>query len=177
MIVNLILDSYLNEIHESIILAVFLVGFFDNVCKNNIYGNKTEQRAIKMAYTLLQVYYHANELCVSDSIEDLEWFLFSGMVDNQTKQILDSYRKEKDFIWNDPVYCEKIAAMFGSEVSDSCTYIAIFSEPYKGMIRCDILPKDRKIGVYGSPTIDAFLFKFNNKGEIYQLYKAIIDID
>lgn len=48
--------------------------------------------------------------------------------------------------------------MFGSKVSDSCTYIAIFSEPYKGMIRCDILPKDRKIGVYGSPTIDAFLF-------------------
>lgn len=45
------------------------------------------------------------------------------------------------------------------------------------MIRCDILPKDRKIGVYGSPTIDAFLFIFNNKGEIYQLYKAIIDID
>ena len=44
--------------------------------KNNIYGNKTEQRAIKMAYTLLQVYYHSNELCVSDSIEDLEWFLF-----------------------------------------------------------------------------------------------------
>lgn len=40
--------------------------------KNNIYGNKTEQRAIKMAYTLLQVYYHSNELCVSDSIEDLE---------------------------------------------------------------------------------------------------------
>ena len=63
--------------------------------KNNIYGNKTEQRAIKMAYTLLQVYYHSNELCVSDSIEDLEWFLFSDMVDNQTKQILDSYRKEK----------------------------------------------------------------------------------
>lgn len=62
--------------------------------------------------------------------------------------------------------------MFGSKVSNSCTYIAIFSEPYKGMIRCDILPKDRKIGVYGSPTIDAFLFKFTNKGEIYQLYKA-----
>ena len=79
--------------------------------KNNIYGNKTEQRAIKMAYTLLQVYYHSNDLCVSDSIEDLEWFLFSDMVDNQTKQILDSYRKEKDFIWNDPVYCKKIATM------------------------------------------------------------------
>lgn len=72
--------------------------------KNNIYGNKTELRAIKMAYALLQVYYHANELCVSDSIEDLEWFLFSDMVDNQTKQILDSYRKEKDFISN----CSKL---------------------------------------------------------------------
>ena len=163
-------------IMRMIFLLVFLGVSLTMPAKNNIYGNKTEQRAIKMAYALLQVYYHANELCVSDSIEDLEWFYFPG-VDNQTKQILDSYRIEKDFIWNDPVYCEKIAAMFGSKVSDSCTYIAIFSEPYKGMIRCDILPKDRKIGVYGSPTIDAFLFKFNNKGEIYQLYKAIIDID
>ena len=163
-------------IMRMLFLLVFLGVSLTMPAKNNIYGNKTEQRAIKMAYALLQVYYHANELCVSDSIEDLEWFYFPG-VDNQTKQILDSYRKEKDFIWNDPVYCEKIAAMFGSEVSDSCTYIAIFSEPYKGMIRCDILPKDRKIGVYGSPTIDAFLFKFNNKGEIYQLYKAIINID
>lgn len=165
------------RIMRILFLIVFGWASLTMSAKNNIYGNTTEQRAIKMAYTLLQVYYHSNELCVSDSIEDLEWFYFAGMVDNQTQQILDSYRKEKDFIWNDPVYCEKIAEMFGSKVSNSCTYIAIFSEPYKGMIRCDILPKDRKIGVYGSPTIDAFLFKFNNNGEIYQLYKAKINID
>ena len=94
-------------IMRMLFLLVFLGVSLTMPAKNNIYGNKTEQRAIKMAYALLQVYYHANELCVSDSIEDLEWFYFPG-VDNQTKQILDSYRIEKDFIWNTPVR-DKIA--------------------------------------------------------------------
>lgn len=145
--------------------------------QNIIYGNKNEQRAINMAFDILQVYYHSKELCVSDSIYDLDWDIFSDMVDTQTKQILWSYRIEKKFIWNAPTYSEALLSIFGPETCDSCMYIANFSEPYKGMIRCDILPKDRKIGVYGSPTIDAFLFKFNNKGEIYQLYKAKINID
>ena len=56
-------------------------------------------------------------------------------------------------------------------------YIANFSEPYKGMIRCDILPKDKMVGIYGSPVISAFLFKYNNRGEIYQSYKAEVNID
>ena len=36
--------------------------------QNIIYGNKNEQRAINMAFDILQVYYHSKELCVSDSI-------------------------------------------------------------------------------------------------------------
>ena len=56
-------------------------------------------------------------------------------------------------------------------------YIANFSEPYKGLIRCDILPKDKMVGIYGSPVISAFLFKYNNRGEIYQSYKAEVNID
>ena len=128
--------------------------------QNIIYGNKNEQRAINMAFDILQVYYHSKELCVSDSIYDLDWDIFSDMVDTQTKQILWSYRIEKKFIWNAPTYSE-----------------ANFSEPYKGMIRCDILPKDKMVGIYGSPVISAFLFKYNNRGEIYQSYKAEVNID
>lgn len=64
--------------------------------QNIIYGNKNEQRAINMAFDILQVYYHSKELCVSDSIYDLDWDIFSDMVDTQTKQILWSYRIEKN---------------------------------------------------------------------------------
>lgn len=44
--------------------------------QNIIYGNKNEQRAINMAFDILQVYYHSKELCVSDSIYDLDWDIF-----------------------------------------------------------------------------------------------------
>lgn len=145
--------------------------------QNIIYGNKNEQRAINMAFDILQVYYHSKELCVSDSIYDLDWDIFSDMVDTQTKQILWSYRIEKKFIWNAPTYSEALLSIFGPETCDSCMYIANFSEPYKGMIRCDILPKDKMVGIYGSPVISAFLFKYNNGGEIYQSYKAEVNID
>ena len=128
--------------------------------QNIIYGNKNEQRAINMAFDILQVYYHSKELCVSDSIYDLDWDIFSDMVDTQTKQILWSYRIEKKFIWNAPTYSEALLSIFGPETCDSCMYIANFSEPYKGMIRCDILPKDKMVGIYGSPVISAFLFKY-----------------
>ena len=108
---------------------------------------------------------------------DLDWDIFSDMVDTQTKQILWSYRIEKKFIWNAPTYSEALLSIFGPETCDSCMYIANFSEPYKGMIRCDILPKDKMVGIYGSPVISAFLFKYNNRGEIYQSYKAEVNID
>ena len=91
--------------------------------QNIIYGNKNEQRAINMAFDILQVYYHSKELCVSDSIYDLDWDIFSDMVDTQTKQILWSYRIEKKFIWNAPTYSEALLSIFGPETCDSCMYI------------------------------------------------------
>ena len=124
-----------------------------------ILGASLTIAAQNIIYDILQVYYHSKELCVSDSIYDLDWEIFSDMVDTQTKQILWSYRIEKKFIWNAPTYSEALLSIFGPETCDSCMYIANFSEPYKGMIRCDILPKDKMVGIYGSPVISAFLFK------------------
>lgn len=51
-------------------------GFFDDSSSEYHYGNKNEQRAINMAFDILQVYYHSKELCVSDSIYDLDWDIF-----------------------------------------------------------------------------------------------------
>ena len=58
--------------------------------QNIIYGNKNEQRAINMAFDILQVYYHSKELCVSDSIYDLDWDIFS----DQTNSLVLSNREK-----------------------------------------------------------------------------------
>lgn len=145
--------------------------------QGNTYSQKTEQEAIKFAYNVLKVYYPSNELCVSDSIYDLDWNLFADMVDDQTRHNLITHRIEKKFIWDSPVYSDAISSLFSSDTCDCCKYIAEFSEPYKGMIRCDIIPKGEKIGVYGVPRISIFLFKYNEKGEIFQISKTEVDID
>lgn len=102
-------------------------------------------------------------------------FFRYGWYSDQTNSLVLSNREK--FIWNAPTYSEALLSIFGPETCDSCMYIANFSEPYKGMIRCDILPKDKMVGIYGSPVISAFLFKYNNRGEIYQSYKAEVNID
>ena len=145
--------------------------------QGNKYSHKTAQEAIKFAYNVLKVYYSSNEICVSDSIYDLDWNLFADMVDDQTKQKLISHRIEKRFIWDSPVYSDEISSLFSSDTCDCCKYIAEFSEPYKGMIRCDIIPKDGNIGIYGVPRISIFLFKYNEKGEVFQIFKTEVDID
>lgn len=141
------------------------------------YSHKTEQEALKFAYNILKVYYPSNELCVSDSIYDLDWHFFEDKVNDQTKQILSSHRIEKKFKWDSPVYSNEISSLFSSYPCDSCKYVAHFSAPYNGMIRCDIMPKDGKIGIYGMPQISIFLFRYNEKGEVIQISKSEVDID
>ena len=54
--------------------------------QKNAYKGKTEQKALKMAYNLLKVYYPNGELCVSDSIWDHDWFWYSDEVDKENKK-------------------------------------------------------------------------------------------
>lgn len=142
------------------------------------YSQKTEQEAIKFAYRILQVYYPYDNLCVSDSIYDHDWWMGSSWVDAQTKQELVSHRLKKR-IYDPTIYSEYLNSLFGSEY-DKCgksKYVVDFSAPYKNMITCEVLPKDRKIGILGAPEIDVFLFRYNDKGEIYQVIKVIAHIE
>lgn len=150
------------------------------------YSQKTEQEAIKLAYRILKVYYPENELCVSDSVYSLHWPFFSNKVDNKAVQDLISHWKEKIYhktdhksFYNPTVYSEDLDSIFGSEyiMCGASKYVADFSEPYKGMITCEVLPTDRKIGILGDPQITVFLFRYNEKGEIYQVSKSVVDID
>lgn len=149
--------------------------------QSSTFRQESEQKAIKSAYDVLRVYYPSDKLCVSDSIYDLDWDLFSDMVDSKTKEYLQSHRIEKGFVWDSPIRSDVLSLLFPHDTCVECNrtdkYIAEFSEPYKGMIRCDVLPKNREIGIHGTPQISIFLFKYNIRGEIYQFSKREVDID
>ena len=129
--------------------------------KNSTFRQEAEQKAIKSAYDVLKVYYPSDKLCVSDSIYDLDWELFSDMVDGKTKEYIQSHRLEKGFVWDSPIRSDVLSLLFPHDTYLKCNctdkYIAEFSKPYKGMIRCDILPNNRKIGIHGTSRISIFL--------------------
>ena len=148
--------------------------------QGNAYKRKAEQKAVKFAYEILKVYYPSNQICVSDSIYNgLPWFLFLDYVDEETKKELMSGKILPDNRHTCPVYSKKLASLFVN-YNSNCNdykYVADFSGPYRGMIMCEILPKDRKIGIHGAPRIQEFLFKYDETGEINQVIRIEVDVD
>ena len=147
--------------------------------QRNYYTKKADKDAIKSAYRILKAFYPDKQLCVSDSIFDLEWFGYGRYIDSETDHKLDKYRVDKEFVYDKPVRRKGLAKMLNA---DSCTtdensFYADFSGPYEGMIRCDIMPLDRRIGILGVPTIDTFLFRYDKDGSISQVTKMLEHIE
>lgn len=142
------------------------------------YWTKTSQTAIKTAFKILtEVYYSADELCVSDSIYSLDWTCFQKIVNNKTGRSLVSAFDY--FTYTKPYYSEIISQLFGSTPSANCKYVALFSEPHNYLnksFRCDIIPIDKTVGHILKPKIGSmFLFLYNDNGEIYQVSKIEAD--
>ena len=147
--------------------------------QRNYYTKKADKGAIKSAYRILKAFYPDKQLCVSDSIFDLEWFGYREFIDKETSDKVYKYRFAKEFVYDKPVRRKGLAKMLNA---DSCTtdencFYADFSEPYEGMIRCDIMPLDRRVGILGVPTIDAFLFRYEKNGSINQVTKVLFQIE
>lgn len=144
------------------------------------YCDKAEQEALKKAYKIIKVYYPTSNVCASDSVFDIDRF-GSAPIDDENKFELYLYRLNRKFTYDTPVYSKTVATLLQT---DTCKcndnqYFAEFSVPYKGYIACNIMPKDRKVGIYsmGAPYIYYFVFKFDEDGEIYHFDKRIIHFD
>lgn len=162
-------------------ILIFLFGVSTLPCfgLNKDYSGVPEQKTIEESLKILSIYYPADELCVSDSIYDLDWFFFSDEVDCKSEKVVEYHRINKNAIWDEPMFSKELAVLaanFNSE-HKNYKYVALFSEPYYNMIRCDVLPYDRKIGFMGSPIIYSFLFKYNEEGEITLFIKAEVNVD
>lgn len=141
------------------------------------YSKPVEQKAIKMAHDILNLYYPGNILCITDSIYDHDWFGLGRVIDKETDEAIMSYRIEKKFKYNPTIYSKSLATLFNSDTCQCNKYVADFSAPYKGMIFCYIMPKDRKVGIVGTPTIQSFMFRYDDKGEIYQVTRGLVHCD
>lgn len=169
--------NFKEKICVIIVFCMPLCGF----CQKNAYKSKREQTALKMAYDILKVYYPSNELCVSDSIWDLDyWFYLSTEMDEENRKYFEYYRIiEKGGKYDNPVYSKHIFKLLKNENCDNSKYkyVADFSAPNRNFILCEILPIDRRIGIKGTPIVPVFLFKYDENGEIIQINRHLVNIN
>lgn len=137
--------------------------------KDITYSGEIESRAVRSAYELLCVYYPGG-MCVSDSVYDLKWHYLSD-VDEKTRNVLKA-KITNDSIRTQPAYSKILDKVFCREKCGDCESgcMAMFAEPYNGMIRCEVCPNDMRID--GGSNTSAFLFRYDENGDIYQVNKV-----
>ena len=145
--------------------------------QGQVYRKATDRKALKSACEILKVYYPSNLLCIEDSIYDLNWYFFTNHVDEETRQVIGSYRQERKFGYRKPVYSKLLHSLSSSEQREDCKYVARFSSPNKGLIMCEGLPTGKNTDAFGSPGFHSFLFQCNDKGEIDRVFRILIYTD
>ena len=156
-----------------VLFAIFSI-FLTVRAQEEPYSHPAEQKAVKTACEILKLYYPSGELCCSDSIYDLDWwFRKETGIKNWEEHYLEKLNRIAS---GEPVdvavYSSILSSVFGADACECRKYVAEFSAPYKGMIRCDIVPSNDRHPVFGVMPI--FLFKFNENGEIFQFFQRTL---
>ena len=142
------------------------------------YSLPAERKAIETAYHILKLYYPLGDLSVSDSIYDQDWIFFENEMGRENWEDLYLnilYKAGLGKPDDETIYSSILSSMFGVDVCKSRRYVAEFTAPYRGMIRCDIVLSNDRNPHFGE--IPVFLFKFNDKGEIYQFFQKKISLN
>ena len=158
-------------------LIVLLGCLLCSCSKYTTYRQPVEQETIQFACKLMKLYYPSDVLCVSDSIYDLDWDHFADLVVDtvDVKPYLTTYRENKGNVWSKPEYSKILSRLFGHCVCNDSGYVAEFSAPYQGMIRCDVVPKDKSIDSDSARQVTAFLFEYTKYGKISSVTKTEYD--
>ena len=145
--------------------------------RNMVYCQYTEQETIQFAYKLMKLYYPSDALCVSDSIYDLDWDIFTDLVVDtiDMRPAIMAYRENKGNVRDKPEYSKILSKLFGHRVCIDSGYVAEFSAPYKRMIRCDVVPKNGTSSMDDTRQVSAFLFEYTEFGKISSVTKMVID--
>ena len=160
---------------KGFVLFAMLSIFLTVRAQEEPYSHPAEQKAVKTACEILKLYYPSGELCCSDSIYDLEWWWLRyevGKENSEERYLEKIHRIASGEPVDVAVYSSILSSVFGADACECRKYVAEFSAPYKGMIRCDIVPSNDRKPDFGVMPI--FLFKFNENGEIFQFFQSIV---
>ena len=136
------------------------------------YSQPMERKALETAYQILKLYYPLGDICFSDSIYDSDWFGFSSEMGKEIDKERYKRNLEKKFVFDEPVYSSILTSVFGDDACECRRHVAEFTAPFKGFIRCEIVPSHDRNPYFGE--LPVFLFKFNEKGEITQFFRGIM---
>lgn len=155
-----------------IILLLALLLSSKMLVGQNCYVDSADQTAIKSAYRILKAFYPDKQLCVSDSVFDFDEWAFKGIIDDEIYKELEAQHIANKYALQDPMYEQGLANLLNADtcISSPNSVYADFSFPYHGMIRCDIMPINRRLAIFG--IIPQFLFFFDAEGAIYQVNKV-----
>ena len=159
---------------KRLFFIVILAGMFCSCSRHVIYRQPVEQETIQFAYKVMKVYYPSDLLCVADSIYDLDWDIFTDLVVDTVdiRPSILSYRENKGNVRERPKYSKILSKLFGHCVCIDSGYVAEFSAPYKGMIRCDVVPKNGIQSPDGDRHVSAFLFEYDEYGKVSSVTKT-----
>lgn len=127
---------------------------------------KDELSMYSAAYRHVTVDFDPEELCLSDSVHNLDWNEFWGIVNKETFESLEAKYLKGFTAPEDESGSGSLTVLRDSlEVPNTNPrYIVRFSAPYKRLIRCDVVPitsVETDGGVRGGMV---YLFQFDSEG-------------
>ena len=139
---------------------------------NSVAAQEHLQRVYAKAYEYVKNDNPSKAVCANDSIYDLDW-CGCRLVEKKAQEEIELYHVMKRFQYDEPQFSPVLHEAFRTaEMSEQPKYTVVFTEPYLGMICCEVLPiPTHKIGILGEPIISCYLFRFWENGEIYQISK------
>lgn len=173
-----------NSLHAKSIseLNTSLPFFLD---ENHIYGNEysqeREQKAIGMAIKIIEIVFPAESLVISPDVHyDLYWPGEDSIVEEDIREafkdeILRHYAYALKYDYPEPAFSPHLAYLFdreSSNSSDKADLMVLISNPMFGMIVCDVIPNMFDYQFIGMYEYECFLFKYNNEGVVYQVYRS-----
>lgn len=170
-----------------IILVLSSFVFMINVAaQNKFFSNEKEKKAVRMAVDIVRGFYPDVQLLVSDTIWDDYWTAGpTKEVNKEFAEILDNHYYERLFsknLFQPPYYSKELHDLFDninkqSQQRDIKKWIEFF-EPYNNVLWCEIRPYIRwKIGIMGEPVIQTFFFRYDENGDIFQVFRSDLLID
>lgn len=144
------------------------------------YYDRSARRALIEGIGFINLYVDSTSYIIDDYTSDILGETTGYYMEDSTKMEILIYRVKQGGMANETFYSPFLHSLQESQIKTRRGYKDILevSPPYKGMICCWLLPKNRMIGVFGQPTVEGFLFRYDEKtGEIFQFTRDILNID